>query len=289
MGKKYGYMIKTVGEKLINGRWRLVGYGNFIYPRKKGAKIIVEDWNTHPYCSGGIFGIVHETRYHNIFNRPWWIILRYRIGTEIQVEKSKIKVPYAWMVDWDKSAEKIQRRFGELTRKPYVYDYAVQTTKNGAIGVTQQAGSYAEQSAEHYAVQAAESNSSQKGLHYVVQIAGRESEQSASYSVVQAAAANSTQFATDEATQIGGFNCRQISGVDSLQTAWNGSYQTAGKGSVSIVRGKRCYCKHTGEVLQILIYNHQFYSTIINDRKKHELEIVDGELVDTIIEDSEEK
>lgn len=270
--KKYGYMIKTVDEMRINGRWRLVGFNNFIYPRKKGARVVAKDWKIDTNCQGGIFGIIHETRLHHIHNRPWWIILRYELGTEVEICGAKIKVPYAWMVDWDISAEKIQRRFEELTGRPYTYDYAVQNAEQ-----------FTEQFAERWSVQVAGFNSSQKGLNYAIQAAGKGSEQSASFRAIQAAATNSSQVATDKATQIAGVKCRQTAGAGSLQTACGGSYQSAGDGSVSIIHGKMCYCRHRGRVLQILIYNHEFYSTIIDDGKLHRLEIIYGRLVDTIL------
>jgi len=272
MCKKYGYMIKTINKDGTS-------YNGFKYPLKKGAKVEVKDWNCKPKCGGGIYGLIHETKYHYIENKELWIILKYEKGTEVIIDDEKIKVPYAWVVDWGEAGY-IQNLFEKLTGKKYEYDYAIQTA---GYNSTQKAGNYSTQTAGYSSTQTAGNYSAQTARNDSIQKAGIYSTQKAGSCSTQTAGDESIQKAGDYSTQTAGDNSTQTAGDNSTQTAGSKSTQRAGNGSISIIRGMVGYCKHKGKVLQILVFydndkNEYIYLTkIITDNKKHKLEAVENE------------
>ena len=264
--REYDYMIKTIDK---NG----MSFNGFQYPLKKGAKVAVSDWNPEPVCGRGIHGLVHYTREHYIQSNGLWIILKYRKGTEVVIDDGKIKVPYAWVVAWG-AAQEIQQKYSELTGKPYIYNYAVQTA---GYGSTQTAGYRSTQTAGYRSTQTAGYRSTQTAGAWSTQTAGYESTQIAGYRSTQTAESWSTQTAGYESTQTAGHKGTQIAGYGSTQTAGYRSTQIAGNGSVSIIRGEEGYCQHKGKVLQVMVVwdgeaNEYIYLTkVISDKKKHHL------------------
>lgn len=248
--KKFGYMIKSV-KLSEDGKFGL-GFNGFKYPLKKGKKIVAKDWNNNCVSYGGIFGIIHETKKHYIQNKDLWLILKYKIGTEVVVNDEVIKVPYAWIVDCGSRAE-IQKKFENLTGKEYEYDFAIQDSKN---------------------------NKTQIAGYKSVQLSGNFCKQTAGDLSLQTSGDGSLQTSGNCSIQKAGFKSIQITGNLSIQIAEPYSLQTAGEGSVSIIRGKIGYCKHNGPVLQVLCFydtekNKYVYLTkIIKDNKKHKLEAV---------------
>lgn len=149
MKKEYGYMIKSVD--ISKDKKYGLGLRGFKYPLKKGAKVIALDWNKEKICKGGIFGLIHETKNHYIIDRELWMILKYTKGKEVIVDDSKIKVPYAWIVDWGNAA-KIQQIYKDLTGKDYCYNYSFQKNSDGSV---QKAGDISVQTAGYASTQTA--------------------------------------------------------------------------------------------------------------------------------------
>lgn len=125
--KKYGYMIKTI-EKDGSSHYDK----KFKYPLKKNALVKVSDWNPKHECGGGIHGLIHETRKHFIQEGELWLVLKYIKKEAVVVDSEVIKVPRAWVIDWG-TAEKMQRRFEKLTKKPYTYNYCIKAVGDNSI------------------------------------------------------------------------------------------------------------------------------------------------------------
>ena len=271
--KKYDYMIKTVKE--IDDK--LLAYGDFEYPKKKGALILPKEWNPEPECGNGIHGMVWWTYKHSIKNNNIWMILKYISVEAIVIGNNKIKVPQAWVVAWG-TAEEIQKKWGELTCHTYQYDYATQT-----------AGNYSVQKAGYHSTQIAEEHSTQTAGYHSTQTAGEHS--------VQKSGAASIQIAGNASTQTAGGRSTQTAGYHSTQTARDASTQTAGTGSVSIIRGQNAIVQHIGKVLQVFVFYNDEYiylTKIISDNKKHRLECKQDNnknwyIKDTIIENNDKK
>ena len=305
MAKKYGYMIKTA--RLVDGK--IVSHYNnrFEYPQKKGALVEVKGWNPKPECGGGIHGLIHETRFHYIQEGDIWLILKYLLDEAVEISQEKIKVPRAWVIAWG-TAEEIQKKFEELTGKPYQYQYAVQTAGDESV---QTAGEGSIQKAEYESIQIAGYRSTQEAEYGSVQVARGESTQKAGYGSTQKAERRSTQIAGNGSVQIAGDESVQTAGEESVQTAGEESTQKAGRrstqiagcrstqiaedGSISIIRGQEGFCQHEGKVMQILTFydgeagEYVFLHKLITDNKKHYLRAIEenGEwkLIDTIIEE----
>ena len=267
---EYGYMLKSIIEK--DGKLISVYDSTFIYPKKKGALIEAKNWDPEPECSGGIYGLIHETEDHHIVDYDVWLILKYKKSEAVIVDGNKIKVPRAWMVAWG-NKEEIQRQFERLTGKEYTYDYAIQITSH--------------------------SKKTQKAWNKSVQIAKEEAIQKAGFHSVQIGGDFTKQTIGSSGIQIAGICSAQRGGGETIQIAGWASIQEAERGSISILRDKQGYCQHDGKVLQILVFydyeddGYVFLTKIIADDKRHHLRAVkvDGEwkLYDRIIEDEELK
>ena len=230
--RKYDYMIKTLREK--DGK--LLAYGDFEYPKKKGALVLPEKWSPEPECGNGIHGTVGWTPQHYIEDNDVWIILKYVRDEAVIINNDKIKVPRAWMVAWGE-AEPIQKMWENLTGHKYEYDYVVRTagdnatiTAKGYAIIT--AGDNATITAEDDAVITAKYNATIKVKDAATVDTGY---------VATIITEDDAVITTGNSATITTGDCVTITaGDNAIITTGNYVAITAGNGSVITIKGKEC-------------------------------------------------
>ena len=229
MAQQYDYMIKAINDDMTS-------YGGFKYPKK--GLVVAPDWYPFPVCGGGIHGLIHDTPEHYIEYKPIWIVLKYVRKETVIINNSKIKVPRAWVV-FCGTAQEAQKRFGELTGKPYCYDFAVQV-----------------------------------GGDKSKQIAGQCSTQTAGAESIQIAGNGSTQLARYSSIQVAGYKSTQIAGYWSTQTAKDGSICII-NGAIGYCKHDIQKGESVLQVLRFYRGNKVISLTkLITDNKKYKLEVV---------------